>query len=309
MLCHGDPHAAEVRLFGGEGRNSVCALKKRTGRAGVPEFVLSAPRVRNRHMSRVRRVIRHPSLLFRALLILMALGFPSVAHADDSSNFGINILYSSCCVSYGIDGSRASIETPAPPFFTTPAHTGALMRVAAEGTNGVATPKLIQAGFFEGANVPLDGTCGPAPVYFVERAFSSTYYVCTGQGSASSNITHQFSVREIGSNTWRSYIDGTWTGDEISYFSHTSAIYAGGEITALPGTDFTNSQGTVWGRYDYDSGCCSSALAWQRLVFDSTPAWSTILGSDKCNGRATCPNSGGGQWTIGDVPGVFTIHH
>jgi hypothetical protein len=223
--------------------------------------------------------------------VMLAFWISTAQAASTAPSFGFRWLYSSGypstgCQSCYMDGTHASLTTPGSPFFTTPSGTVGLERVAVEGYDGNGTPRLIQTGFLEGAGTKIDNTCGPSPTYYVEIRHRSTYYTCTEHGSASPTITHKFGLHQIDSNTWRAYIDDSYTNDSID-FSYSTMLYAGGEI-ATSTTPFDDSQGTVWARVDYDSGCCSSNQVWQKYN-QVTNSWQDITGSHVCNVRGGCP--------------------
>jgi hypothetical protein len=250
-----------------------------------------------------------------SLCAALSVGTPSALAASTDPSFGVRWIYSSGyptsgCPSCYLDGTRASLTTPVSPFFTTPSGTVGLERVAAEGFDGHGTPRLIQAGFLEGANKQIDNTCGPSPTYYVELRHSASYYTCTEHGSASPSITHKFAVRQIDSNTWHAYIDDVYTNDSVD-FVDSLTVYAGGEISTAPaGPAFDNSDGNVWARVNYDSGCCSSNQVWQKYN-QVINQWQDITGSHVCNYRGGCPvgDSFAAGWSIEAPSPDWRVYH
>jgi hypothetical protein len=201
--------------------------------------------------------------------------------AGAAQTFGGYRLTESCCT---LQGTRASIETPAQAsFFYVPAHCAAF-RSEAERINSL---RLIQTGYLLcGPGYGVDGQCSlnNNTVSFVEIYDSHAGFVCEEQAVFAWNANIRYTVQRVDSATWRAYIEGVPVGPVYTWSDlagPAAIINEGGEYTGDPLDSFSGNGDygweTRWGRYNTSTGWVQVQQA-QLIIDPSNSGWGVFGG-------------------------------
>jgi hypothetical protein len=252
------------------------------------------------------------------LSMVVAVAMAAAAGSAAASDFGELYLWQGqCCNNAPLDGSRASISTPAVSF-DIPRYLCGIMRVDEEGgtTSQTQDNRLIQTGFLQcGSGTSIDGTCSTSSnmVYFTEVLWSDGYH-CTPLGSAALNKTHHYSVYSYtNDDVFLTAFDGSQDPTSGYYYVTMPDVWiavASGEIAGCSTGSNCNSNGTidVHGYYDTNPPGPEAALRWQR--YNPSAGWVTIAAATPCNGEGVTVNCSDGGWDPIPAPsGPFTLSY